>query len=296
MSSVVITHRGCNDGLTAAWILKRAFPDCKVIQRSYHEDPPLEQVQGCDVLLTDLTWEPKRMEDLLEAAHTVTIYDHHETAERLLDAPEVMDHPDFEGITLDKSRSAARIIWDEFGHITRIGTNIEDDDTPRLVKHVEDRDLWTNKRENTPAVTEWLYTLPRNLDAFQWAHKRIRDDYRRVVEVGQGIVDVKKAASDALLNRCWSSTVDIHNASVVNGAQRLSSTLGHKLAEHSPSSLGLTFWKSDDGYSLSLRSTDDGPNVAEIADDQWDGGGHPNAAGAWVNDIPINLRPPKKKQ
>lgn len=285
--TVIVTHKGCNDGLTAAWILKNAFPSAKVIQATYHDDPPVDEARNEDVIVTDVTWPPGEMVRLLDAATNVAIYDHHETAARLFKAPEVHEHENLANIVLDNDHSAARIVWDEFGENTRIHPR-KADGLPRIVRYVEDRDLWTNKLDATPAVTEWLYTLPRTVDAFDWAHEQIEHDLPRVLDVGEGILSLKESTSEAIAERAIPWEVPTEDGAFMGlqarGTERISSILGNKLAQQSRDGLALTWWPADDGAKLSLRSTSEGPNVARIAEERWGGGGHANAAGAWIQD------------
>lgn len=284
MTGLCVTHKGCNDGLTAAWILREAV-DCDVHQAAYHDGPPLDTVRGRDVILTDITWDVEGMVQLLEAAESVEVLDHHETATRLLDASAVVDHDALERIIVDQDRSAARIVWDEYGEFTDIPTRRQSA-VPEIVLYVEDRDLWRNEYDYTPAITEWLYCLPRTVDAFAAASLRLANDLDGVVMVGEGIVELKEDVADAIATNAHEVVFRNFEAAVsayaVRGTERIASILGNRLAQDNPDGLGVVYWLQDDGVKISLRSTDDGPNVARLAEERWGGGGHPNAAGAWV--------------
>lgn len=288
MADLCIVHKGCSDGLTAAWILKHAYPDIQVHQAAYHEPPPINEVRDQTVIMADVTWDPTGMLAMLDACQSMEVYDHHQTATRLLEDPRVTEHESLDTLMVDQDRSAARIIWDEFGGLTSIPYQ-QSDGLPRLVRFVEDRDLWRNRYSHTAPVTEWVYTLPRTVDAFEKAACMIHEDFNHVLSVGQGIVSLKENTSLALLERAWPATINGHSALVVNGTQRISSILGNHLAEHSPDGIGVTYWPQEGGYALSLRSTQDGPDVATIAEEQWGGGGHPNAAGAYQDTLPSVL-------
>src|SRR5690606_8117362 len=45
----------------------------------------------------------------------------------------------------------------------------------------------------------------------------------------------------------------------------LTSDAGHKMATEHPSRIGVCYWDTERGRVFSLRSTDDGPDVSEIA-------------------------------
>ncbi len=58
----------------------------------------------------------------------------------------------------------------------------------------------------------------------------------------------------------------------------LTSDAGHLMATEHASKIGVCYWDTPQGRVFSLRSTDDGPDVSEIAK-QYGGGGHAHASG-----------------
>jgi hypothetical protein len=58
----------------------------------------------------------------------------------------------------------------------------------------------------------------------------------------------------------------------------LTSDAGHLMATEHASKIGVCYWDTPSGRVFSLRSTDDGPDVSEIAK-LYGGGGHKNASG-----------------
>ncbi len=66
---------------------------------------------------------------------------------------------------------------------------------------------------------------------------------------------------------------------VANLPYFFSSEAGHILAEGEP--FAACYWDTPEGRTFSLRSTDGGIDVSEVAT-QYGGGGHAAAAGFWV--------------
>lgn len=286
--TTVLYHDGCNDGLTAAWVLSRALHDVTFIGCEYKNPPPIDACIDEDVICADVSWAPDEMMDLLAVVDSFQLYDHHDTAMRLKDEPEITDHENMEEFVLDQSRSAARIVWDEYGDDTQLKLAHKfEDGAPRIVRHVEDRDLWRNELEHTPAISELVYTFPRDVGAFERAYKFLEFDYQLAIGMGEEILELKEETSEALLEYANENMIGDHAGLVVRGYSRLASILGNKLARKSREGVGATWWPDDGGYKLSLRSTEEGPNVAEIAEEEFGGGGHPEAAGAWVEELPF---------
>ena len=69
---------------------------------------------------------------------------------------------------------------------------------------------------------------------------------------------------------------------VANLPYTLTSDAGHLMATQHPSKMAACYWDTPNGRVFSLRSTDDGPDVSEIAK-QYGGGGHSHASGFRVD-------------
>ncbi len=71
-----------------------------------------------------------------------------------------------------------------------------------------------------------------------------------------------------------------HRVPVANLPYTMSSDAGHELAKGRP--FAACYWDTPEGRVFSLRSSDDGMDVAEVAK-QYGGGGHRNASGFRVS-------------
>jgi len=71
-------------------------------------------------------------------------------------------------------------------------------------------------------------------------------------------------------------TIGGHNVWAANVPYTLTSDAGHLMAQGEP--FAACYWDTPDGRVYSLRSTDNGADVSEIAK-QYGGGGHRNASG-----------------
>jgi len=103
---ICIYHANCADGFTAAWVVMRyanawAGPT-EYIPCSYGQEPPC--VDGADVLLVDFSYKRPVMEAMAKAANSITVLDHHKTAQAELAEP----IPGVE-VVFDMDRSGAQI-------------------------------------------------------------------------------------------------------------------------------------------------------------------------------------------
>lgn len=75
----VIYHANCSDGFCAAWVLRMLYPAAEFVPASYGEPPP--DVAGKRVVIADFSYKRPVMRQILSSAHSVTVLDHHKTAE-----------------------------------------------------------------------------------------------------------------------------------------------------------------------------------------------------------------------
>ena len=77
---ICIYHKNCADGFGAAWAVWKKHGDAFEYHASaYGDDPP--DFHGRDVYMVDFSFKRPVMERILLAAETVTVLDHHKTAQ-----------------------------------------------------------------------------------------------------------------------------------------------------------------------------------------------------------------------
>jgi len=262
---LVIYHGGCRDGFCAAWVAHGAMPDAEFFA-GYHGQPPPD-VKGRPVYVVDFSYPRPDMERLAKDAGSLTVLDHHKTAEAALsDLPGAM-------VVFDMKRSGAGIAWD----VLRGG------ERPWLVDYVEDRDLWRKSLQDSDVINSWIGTIPFTFDAWNAAHTDMAQDLfethdplttarvkgRAVLaKVNQYVTEVRKNARR--------TTFHGQDVPIVNAPQVDVSELGHALAQGEL--FAMAWWQRADGvFQYSLRSIGDF-DVSDLAK-LHGGGGHKNAAG-----------------
>src|SRR4029077_6564994 len=75
---ICIYHGNCADGFGAAWVVRRAIPECEFHAGVYQNEPP--DVRGRDVILVDFSYKRPVLEGMARVAASLLIIDHHKTA------------------------------------------------------------------------------------------------------------------------------------------------------------------------------------------------------------------------
>jgi oligoribonuclease NrnB/cAMP/cGMP phosphodiesterase (DHH superfamily) len=135
---VSIFHSPCPDGVCANWVVERYNPD---IQRFPINHPSIalpENVEGKRIVILDYCYPRDIIISLAAKAKTITILDHHDTAEKEL---RDLDLPNVE-IVFDQKRSGCQIAWD-YMHADENGvTKGVKRVYPWFLDVIADRDMW----------------------------------------------------------------------------------------------------------------------------------------------------------
>lgn len=267
--SIVIYHASCVDGFTSAWIARRALGDsAEYVPASYGDEPP--DVAGKDVYILDFSYKRSIMEELIAGSAKLVCIDHHKTA-----ADELANLcSDKATIIFDLSGSGAVLTWDYF-----FQKGFSPYKIPRLIRYVQDRDLWTWKLDYSREISAAIASYPMDVATWDFLHYRMSggsSGMRGMRSEGEAILRYQSGLIESAVSHAREITLAGHRVLAVN-ATCLMSEIGERLAMGRP--FGATwYWRGDGNMAWSLRSADDGIDVSEIAG-QFGGGGHPRAAG-----------------
>jgi len=261
-SVLCIYHGNCADGFTAAWAVRKALGnDVEFHAGKYGAAPP--DVAGKTVYIVDFSYPRDVLEAMAAVAQQIIVLDHHKTAKEALDGLSIGNLI----VVFDMERSGARIAWDYF---------FPYDEPPRLLQHVEDRDLWRFEIDGTHEVQAALFSYA--YDFATWDRLMASDQALETL-YHDGIAIERKHQKDVaelVAAFRYRMVIGGHDVPVANLPYTLTSDAGGLMAEGEPFSA--CYWDTACGRTFSLRSREGGLDVALVAQ-QYGGGGHRGAAG-----------------
>lgn len=285
-----IYHGNCADGFGAAWAVWKKFGDAvEYVPGFFGAAPP--DVLGKNVLLVDFSYKRPVLDVMLHRAASIIIIDHHKTAEADL-APfrvELCGNAKFwwdDAVGMlsdvrdlgrppclaefDMNRSGAVMTWQAF----------HTEPVPTLLRYIEDRDLWRFNLPLSREIAAYVFSHPYDFRCWSDMAAMAEDAMLLQGMADQGGAIERKHHKDidellAVMRRRM--TIGGYEVEVANLPYTMSSDAAHKLAENAP--FGACYFDRADGQRVfSLRSTEAGVDVAEIAK-TYGGGGHRHAAG-----------------
>lgn len=263
MTQLVIYHANCYDGFTAAWVARRAMPDCELYEGRYGEEPPYELAREREVYILDFSYPREKMLGLNECTGmtgSLTVLDHHKTAEANCQG--------LDFCTFDMDRSGCRMAWEHF-----FGTVC----VPDWLLRIEDRDLWRFIYEDSTrnvhacvaaqsmTMESWDEISSTDLEDLELRGSVIRDYIK---------TSIAKTLGDIRVIKLLGWDVVALNVLYLNASE----TASEMLKQVPEAVFSLTYFqRADSKWQYSLRSRSDF-DVSKVAK-KFGGGGHAGAAG-----------------
>lgn len=269
MKPICIYHGNCADGFGAAWVFKNYAGREHDFHAGVYQDAPPD-CAGRDVYLVDFSYKRAVVEEICNVATRVVLIDHHKTA--LDDLAPLIEDKRIEALTsLDHSGAVLAYKWFNGNDLSNM---------PKLLMHIEDRDLWRFALNGTREIQANVFSYPYDFAVWDDLMAAPVDEL-----IAEGRAIERKHFKDIaeLVKVCRREM--IIGGIVVPVASlpyTLTSDAGHLMATEHASKIGVCYWDTPQGRSFSLRSTDDGPDVSEIAK-RYGGGGHAHASGFRLN-------------
>ena len=267
-ATIVITHGGCNDGHTAAWLLHLIAPTAEFVPATHEQDPP--DVTGHHVVMADFAYKRPVMHQLLDQCASLLVLDHHQTA---LDDLGDLVHPRL-AMVFDMDRCGARIAMDHYAvEIEQAVGAARWAAVQRFVAYIDDRDRWVRA---LPDTDEWSAGLAiHDMTFAEWSSVAFGDPHQIVAD-GTAVERYRRQRVAAAVERAVERTIAGHRVLVANCDPAIVSEVGGRLAAGRP--FGACYVDDGEARRWSLRSTEAGVDVALIAE-RFGGGGHRRAAG-----------------
>lgn len=280
MKPLVIYHANCWDGFCAAWVAKKALGDIEAVPAYYGVPHPCMAFR--DVYILDFSYKRNEMRAVLSEAQSVTVLDHHKTAQAELEGliDEFVMRPDLiqnkagselPRIHFDMDKSGGRLAWEHFAYLG----GWQGMKSPWLVDYTEDRDLWRHALPESENINAALRSYPLDFELWDEFHNAVgqREMFKRE---GSAIRRAERAIVETHVKNARKTQIDGHVVNAVN-ATVLFSEIAGELAKDMP--FGACYFDRQDGKrQWSLRSDVNGLDVSAIAKAHG-GGGHAHAAG-----------------
>ncbi len=266
-----VYHGNCADGFGAAWVVRHFYGGEVDFFPGVYQSPPPDCTDR-DVIMVDFCYKRPVLLNILRECEELNIIDHHKTAlqeiEGLTEGQQV--EPSLHGklfVTFDLERSGAGLTWDYF---------YADAPRPPLINHIEDHDLWRFKLPRTREIQAALFSYPYDFEVWD-----------RLIGASPDKLADEGTAIERKHHKDIAELVKVTQREMVIGSQRLpvanlpytlTSDAGFLMATKHPSRMAACYWDTPAGRVFSLRSTEYGPDVSEIAK-LYGGGGHAHAAG-----------------
>jgi oligoribonuclease NrnB/cAMP/cGMP phosphodiesterase (DHH superfamily) len=270
--TVVLYHADCQDGFGAAWAAWKKFGKrAEYIPLKAGSTP--SQMKGIslkkkEVYFLDVCASSDVLKNLVRENRSVTVIDHHITNKEKVNAAS--------GYVFDVTRSAAILAWRYFHPKKAV---------PRLLRYIEDNDLWNYREPHAKEVGAAGIFLGMNFTSWNAWAKQIENaaGLKKIVEEGKLIL----AHEGELIKNILELAVPVrflgHRTLAVNSSV-LRSEIGHELAKQCPP-LGIVWRQESNGVvHVSLRS-EGKIDVSKLAKRFPGGGGHPRAAGFSVASV-----------
>lgn len=268
----------CLDGLACVWALHQRWPNVPVFEGVYGQAPP--DVTGLRVLISDFSYSEEVMREMAAKAGSITVLDHHRSS--AVAFRKLFEDGLIRGVH-DESRSGASLTWEYVWGQPR---------APKLIEHVQDRDLWKFEIPGTKEVTAVLGSIP--FDQKEWTEigNRLENGLAGpILEQGAAIIRAREVDMRKVME-AGERTMIIggHRIPVCNAPYFWASDIGHVLAKESEAGFAATYMDLAAGRQFSLRSRDGEAFPVHLLAEEYGGGGHPPAAGftapiGWEGDI-----------
>lgn len=254
---LVIYHASCTDGFGAAYAAWKLLGDRAEYYAAKHGEPP-PNVTGKNVVVLDFSYDNATTKRMMKEAKNLLIIDHHKTA--------VVELHDVSCTRFDMNHSGAMLSW-KFFHPGK--------EAPRMIKFIEDRDLWRWEIPYSKEFSAAFDMVPFDFEEFD----KYLDDSAvdNAQERGAYILAYSKTVISKIAKHASPRKMGGKDVLVVNSPHWMSE-IGAAL---SPKCDFAVIWFYDHDtrqVKVSLRAHHEDSDVSEIAK-KYGGGGHRKAAG-----------------
>lgn len=259
---MVLYHKNCSDGFGAAYAAWKKFKNNAEYISIEHQSPfPKDSsLKNKEIYLVDFSCGLEQMKKLLKIAFSVTVIDHHISAEEATKS--ALNY------SYSLNHSGAVLAWKYF-HLKKT--------VPKLLLHIEDIDLWKFKMSGTKELMAAVSLY--DFDFLTW--DKIAKDFensakkKKYLEAGKIVNKYKSKIVERAIAQ--SDKVDFNGQdTLVVNSPILQSEIGNALVKKG-AKVGVIWSQRNGKRYFSLRSNH-GVDVSKLAK-EFGGGGHKSASG-----------------
>lgn len=259
---VIIYHKNCVDGFAGAWAAWKKFGNTAEYIAVRPAALPEKRLRGREIYSIDVGYAKEIQKKLRRENKSVVILDHHISRKKDTEA--------FPENVFDNDHSGTILAWKYFHPKKKI---------PRLLKYVEEDDLWRYRLPHSKEIGRTLTLLGFDFGEWDVFSRKFetRKEFQKMAAQGATILEYEKQAIAFIMRRS-ASLVRFEGYKVLAAnSPVLESDLGHALAKKRPP-FGIVWRVESNGdIGVSLRSNGR-VDVSKIAV-KHGGGGHKKAAG-----------------
>lgn len=284
----------CPDGISAAWIAAKVYPDAELLGWTYQSESLPKAENGDTLIIVDFSFPGDVIEQWIREGVRVTVIDHHKTAKEALDrfysesfqdALNASAHDEW-NVLFDMKKCGATLAWEYF---------FPGKPQPAFLAYVEDRDLWNHALPFTEEIHEATAALRRSFALFDVLEQMSQEELIKfLAPLGEKLLKPKREKIKEIASRWdWKWLRKYHPLSralefeyeipvvVLNedgSEDRLTSDVCSYLYKSLPQAPFVACITSDGSWNLRSDKNGNDTDVGAIAK-ALGGGGHKNASG-----------------
>ena len=257
---VILYHAECSDGFGGAWSAWKKFKNKADYIGVKHGTAPPEGLKDKEIYFIDFIYPEETTKELIKNNKRVVAIDHHISAKKLVEMTQDYSY------AIDHSGSV--LAWRYFNPKRPI---------PRILKYIEDMDLWKFKIPYTMEILAWLNLSDFNFKIWDKLSGVLEKaaGRKRVIRQGKMVVGYEDKIIDKLILGAEEVEFAGYETSAVN-SPIFSSQIGMKLTKIKPP-IGIIWYQRNGKKVFSLRSN--GKADVSVIAARFGGGGHKTASG-----------------
>jgi hypothetical protein len=290
--TVVLYHRGCNDGIASAWVAYGHLgEDADYIAWQYGDALP--NLKNKKVFLVDLSFTEEQIQQVRDDVQFIMIIDHHKSAIEKLQPryPECKGISELPAMVQEYSpcpvfiyatteRAGAVLTWFFFNDVdSPYYAGEPDAEVPDVLLWIEDYDLWKHHIPEGKALNAWLINGPLTIERFNQVATAKGDARMHIVNAGNMLIAYDDKIVRSVM-REYVQLVDVAGQKIpfINAPHHLRNEIGDHLGKKYPY---VVLYTERGGKTIySLRSSNQ--PVDKIA--SFNGGGGHAFAAAFAKD------------